>query len=158
MRPSGLGSRKTLVFVALLAGLTVGVTAGLGAFTFVYAKGGSYLTNDPEACANCHVMREQYDAWTRSSHHHVAVCNDCHTPHDFFGKYQTKTLNGYHHSLAFTLQNFHEPIEITERNRAITEEACRHCHSDIVQSIDHLGRLGSRLSCIRCHSSVGHLE
>ena len=34
-----------------------------GAFTFVYAKGLSYLTPDPRACLNCHVMYSQYDGW-----------------------------------------------------------------------------------------------
>jgi nitrate/TMAO reductase-like tetraheme cytochrome c subunit len=27
-------------------------------------------------------MREQFDGWLRASHRAVAVCNDCHTPHD----------------------------------------------------------------------------
>jgi hypothetical protein len=27
-------------------------------YTFVYAKGYSYLTNDPGACANCHIMAD----------------------------------------------------------------------------------------------------
>jgi hypothetical protein len=65
----------------VLAGL-VGAIVGLGAFTFAYAQGASYLTNNPEACANCHIMREYYDGWNRSGHAHAAVCNDCHTPHD----------------------------------------------------------------------------
>ena len=43
----------------MLAGL-VGVTTGVGGYAFLYAKGYSYLLNDPAACANCHVMRTQY--------------------------------------------------------------------------------------------------
>jgi cytochrome c nitrite reductase small subunit len=42
-----------IVVLAVLGGLIV----GLGAYTFLYAKGYSYLTNNPEACTNCHVMR-----------------------------------------------------------------------------------------------------
>jgi nitrate/TMAO reductase-like tetraheme cytochrome c subunit len=42
----------------IAASALFGAAAGLGAFTFVYAKGNSYLTNDPAACANCHVMTE----------------------------------------------------------------------------------------------------
>jgi cytochrome c nitrite reductase small subunit len=103
-------------------------------------------------------MREHLDAWAKSSHHHVAVCNDCHTPHDFLGKYMTKGLNGYHHSMAFTTGRFHEPIQITETNRAVTEEACRRCHQDIAQAIDCGGGQDEAQSCIRCHSSVGHME
>ena len=43
----------------LLAFVLLGAAAGLGAYTFVYARGWSCLTNDPRACANCHVMNEQ---------------------------------------------------------------------------------------------------
>src|SRR5574339_304554 len=102
--------RSTIAGVVL--GGTLGLALGVGAFTFVYAKGGSYLTNDPKACVNCHIMQEQYDGWIKSSHRSVAVCNDCHTPHAFLSKYATKGLDGYHHSLAFTSGEFHEPIQI----------------------------------------------
>lgn len=146
------------MLAAVLIGLGVGAAAGLGGFTFLYARGGSYLTNDPAACANCHVMREQFEAWSRSSHHAVAVCNDCHAPHDFIGKYWTKARNGYHHSLAFTTGNFHEPIQITAKNHEITENTCRGCHQEVVQAIDAVHRPENRMSCIRCHESVGHMH
>ena len=44
----------------------------LGVYTFAYARGWSYLTDNPAACANCHVMREQFDGWLKSSHRAVA--------------------------------------------------------------------------------------
>jgi hypothetical protein len=53
----------------LLIGVALGLLIGLGGYTFIYSKGYSYLTNNPAACANCHVMRAQYDAWLKSSHH-----------------------------------------------------------------------------------------
>jgi cytochrome c nitrite reductase small subunit len=81
---------------------TLGIALGVGAFTFIYAKGGSYMTNDPKACVNCHIMQEQYDGWIKSSHRSVATCNDCHAPADFIGKYSTKAQNGFWHS-AFVL-------------------------------------------------------
>jgi cytochrome c nitrite reductase small subunit len=142
----------------LVVAVLFGIAAGLGGYTFVYARGASYLTDDPAACANCHVMREQYDGWVKSSHRSVAVCNDCHTPHAFLAKYYTKALNGYHHSLAFTSGEFHEPIQIKARNLEVTEWACRGCHADIVQAIDHPGETLEPISCIRCHDSVGHLR
>lgn len=144
-------------FIAL-AGAAVGVASGLAGYTFLYAKGGSYMTDNPAACANCHVMQEQYDAWLKSSHRAVAVCNDCHTPHGFLAKYLTKAENGWHHSLAFTSGNFHEPIQIKERNRAVTENACRKCHADIVTQIEGAHAGVEEMSCIRCHSTVGHLK
>ena len=148
---------QKLVF-PLFAVLT-GVAAGLGGFTFVYADGASYLSNDPSACANCHVMQEQLDGWSRSSHHAVAVCNDCHAPHDFVGKYMTKAINGWNHSLAFTTGDFPEHMRITERNRRVTEGACRSCHEATVDAIDGSGvARGEPLACIRCHQDVGHLH
>lgn len=138
-----------------LAGIG-GATVGLGGYTFVYARGASYLTNDPAACANCHVMQGHYDAWLKSSHRNVAVCNDCHAPHDVAGKYATKAINGFNHSLAFTTGRFPEPIRITRWNRAVTEGACRHCHADVVQMIDRAGHGEGALDCIRCHALVGH--
>ncbi|MBW3624715.1 MAG: cytochrome c nitrite reductase small subunit [Armatimonadetes bacterium] len=140
----------------LSLGAMIGVASGIGGFTFVYAKGYSYLTNDPAACANCHIMSDQYEGWTRSSHHAVAVCNDCHTPHNFVGKWSTKALNGFWHSYYFTTGTFPEPIRIGERSRKITEEACRSCHQGITQAIEGPHRGGEKESCIRCHDDVGH--
>lgn len=151
-------TKEPWMAAVLLVGLAVGVPSGVGGYTFLYARGLSYMTNDPEACANCHVMQSHLDAWRKSSHHSVAVCNDCHTPHSLIPKYLTKGLNGYHHSVAFTLGNFPDNIQITPRNRKVTEDACRYCHSDIVQSIDRFHSEGNTLSCLQCHESVGHLE
>src|SRR6188474_1625942 len=108
MRPS-----LRIPFLPLLVSLAIGLAAGLGVYTFLYAKGGSYLTDDPVACRNCHVMEGQYQGWIKSSHRAVAVCNDCHTPAGHIPKYATKALNGYRHSFAFTSGRFPEPIQIT---------------------------------------------
>jgi cytochrome c nitrite reductase small subunit len=145
---------------APIATLTLlGAFLGLGAYTFVYAKGWSYMTNDPAACANCHVMNEQYDGWRKSSHRTVAVCNDCHVPHDLVGKYVTKGTNGFWHSFYFTTQSFPEPIRATAKSRAIAEANCRRCHDPVVQAMGTPSHAGAPdLSCIRCHGSVGHLE
>jgi cytochrome c nitrite reductase small subunit len=142
--------------VAMALGIAIGLLLGVGGYTFLYARGASYLTNDPAACANCHVMREQYDGWQRSSHRSVAVCNDCHAPHDLIGKYSTKARNGFWHSFYFTTGTFHEPIRITPRNAAVTEGACRTCHAEVVSAIDASPRHGEALSCVSCHRNVGH--
>lgn len=83
---------------SILLGTLSGLTFGIGIYTFVYAKGASYLTNDPEACANCHIMQDQYNGWQVSAHRSVAVCNDCHTPPGLIPKYVTKASNGFWHS------------------------------------------------------------
>ena len=142
----------------IVLGVAIGLALGVGLYTFVYAKGYSYLSNNPATCANCHIMQEQYDGWQKSSHHTVATCNDCHTPHDFLGKYYTKASNGFWHSYYFTLGGFHEPIQISGRNERVTEESCRSCHQDMVQSItvSHKKEEIQEMSCVRCHRNVGH--
>ena len=107
-----------------LACVAFGVVLGLGLYTFWYARGASYFSADPKACVNCHVMREQYDSWQKASHHAHATCVDCHLPHDFLGKYVAKAENGFWHSLRFTLQDFHEPIQIHAKNSGILERNC----------------------------------
>jgi cytochrome c nitrite reductase small subunit len=136
--------------------LMLGALVGVGVFTFGYARGLSYFSSDPRACANCHVMQNYYDTWQKASHHHVAVCNDCHLPHNFVGKYLTKADNGFFHSLAFTLNNFHEPIQIKARNRRVTQAACLDCHADIVDQMRPADPGGEMQLCIHCHADVGH--
>ncbi len=51
---------KPQIVTSLVIATAIGVLAGIGGFTFVYAKGGSDLTDDPAACVNCHIMREQF--------------------------------------------------------------------------------------------------
>ncbi|HEX8633537.1 MAG TPA: cytochrome c nitrite reductase small subunit [Pyrinomonadaceae bacterium] len=149
----------------IAVGVALGAAIGIGGYTFIYAKGYSYLTNDPGACANCHIMQEQYDGWVKSSHRAVAVCNDCHTPPGLVGKYMTKASNGFWHSFYFTTGGYPDPIRITRRNHNVTEQACRKCHSEIVEAIEGTHGGGSSggdeardLSCVRCHSTVGHLR
>jgi cytochrome c nitrite reductase small subunit len=149
--------------VTIVAAAAAGVALGLGGFTFVYARGASYLGNDPGACANCHVMRPQLEGWVKSSHRHVASCNDCHTPPGTVAKYGTKALNGFFHSLAFTTGRFPEPIRITERNRRVTESACRGCHGAVVDAIESAPvgsahRAWVQTSCLACHPGVGHAQ
>lgn len=142
---------------AITLGILFGLAAGIGGYTFIYARGASYLTDNPAACANCHIMQDNYDAWLKSSHRSVATCNDCHTPHNFVGKYWTKADHGFWHSYAFTTGDFHEPISMKARSRAVTEDACRHCHMDLTHDIDTRRAMkGEELACIRCHAGVGH--
>jgi cytochrome c nitrite reductase small subunit len=142
--------------LSIVLAVMLGILVGVGAFTFGYGKGWSYLSNDPAACVNCHVMQDYYDAWQNSSHRHVAVCNDCHLPHHPIGKWVTKGDNGFFHSMAFTLENFHEPIQIKPRNRRVTQGACLYCHQETVHQMLPSDDEGEMLACIHCHSDVGH--
>ena len=147
----------------VIAAIVGGIAIGLASYTFVYAKGYSYITNDPAACANCHIMRDHFYAWTRASHRAVATCNDCHTPPGLIPKYVTKARNGFWHSFYFTLGGYPDPLRITPRNHAVTEQACRKCHAELTASIEPIRSSSpaphaERLSCTACHRTVGHLE
>lgn len=146
--------RAPLALLILAVGL--GVTGGIGAFTFRYAEGFSYFKTDPRACANCHIMQGQYDSWQKASHHTAAVCVDCHLPHDFVPKYIAKSENGWRHGKLFTLQSFREPIEIAPRGREILEENCRRCHSEIHDGMLAASATTEELPCTHCHATVGH--
>ncbi len=145
-----------LATAGTILAILIGLAAGVGGYTFVYARGYSYLTNDPAACANCHVMEDYYTAWLASSHRSVATCNDCHTPHNFVGKYVTKASNGFWHSFAFTTGRFPEPLQITPRNRRIAQASCRECHAAVIDAMDTGHRQADATACVRCHGTVGH--
>ena len=130
-----------------------GVLIGVSAYTFQFAEGLSYFSNDPAACANCHIMREHLDSWQKSSHHARAVCNDCHTPPELAAKLWTKADNGWNHSVKFTLQSFREPIRIRPVNARRLQDNCIRCHGEFVAEIH---APGAEADCLRCHGGVGH--
>lgn len=138
----------------IATGVLAGLVMGIGGYTFIYAKGASYLTNDPAACANCHVMGEYYTQWQRSSHRSVAVCNDCHTPSGLLPKYATKASNGFWHSFYFTTGNFPDNIQITPANRTVAAEACLKCHEPLTRSMSPGHATPG--SCLKCHGKIGH--
>lgn len=145
---------KPLKTSRLLAPM-LGLLIGLAVYTFVYAKGYSYLSNDPASCTNCHVMNAYYDGWEKGSHHSTAKCNDCHTPHNLVAKYATKASNGFFHSFAFTTGFFPDSIRAKQRSHKVVEQSCRTCHADLTQHMDvTAGDDGT--SCVRCHAGVGH--
>ena len=151
------GKRSGIAGGVLVLMICCAFLAGVGLFTFRYGKGLSYFSKDPEACQNCHIMSQQFDSWQKASHHTAATCVDCHLPHDFIGKYIAKAENGYHHSKAFTMQNFHEPIQITPKNSHILQENCMACHAAMVANIqDHRHLSEDGLECVHCHAGVGH--
>lgn len=139
----------------LLAAL--GVLLGVGGYTFVYARGYSYLLDEPLACVNCHVMRDNYNSWIVSSHRH-ATCNDCHVPHDPLRKYLAKGDHGFRHSWAFTFEDV-QVIRITAPDRLTVQQNCIRCHEmavgDMLRGASDLKQPGF---CTRCHRSVGHVN
>ena len=143
----------------ILLSVAVGALIGLGGFTFYYGEGLSYLSTDPKACINCHIMQSQYDSWLKASHQTAANCVQCHLPQDFPDKYISKAENGYNHSRAFTFQDFHEPIMITEKNSIILQNNCIECHGGMTDNLLHSNTKDQgAVKCVKCHRTVGHGE
>ncbi|RYZ02419.1 MAG: cytochrome c nitrite reductase small subunit [Myxococcales bacterium] len=145
----------------LVLALALGVLAGVGGYTFSYAKGLSYLSTDPKACVNCHIMQREYDSWQKGGHHHTAVCIDCHLPHAFVPKYLAKAENGWRHGKLFTTGGFVEPIEVKAAGRAILQENCVRCHSGLTAELRRVAPLSGHedaqnLPCTHCHWDAGH--
>lgn len=147
-------SVRTFFLVAM--GLLFGIPLGTSMATFIYADGLSYLSTNPTACINCHVMKDQFDAWQASSHKTVATCNDCHSHGNVIQKYSQKALNGFMHSWAFTTGRFHEPIQIKNFNLAITKKSCTSCHTQLIESSRYDHQSFDENNCLNCHREVGH--
>jgi cytochrome c nitrite reductase small subunit len=155
--PSAPGrfSRAFTFRMILLIAFVAGGIAGFGGFVFDYAEGSSYLTDDPAACVNCHVMRGVYDAWNHGSHKAVAKCGDCHVPDNFLAHWAVRGLNGWNHGRAFTLGSFHEPIQISGFNKEVARESCLRCHGDLTALMDRRDA-SDPTDCLRCHADAGH--
>jgi len=150
------GAPARLAGPFVLAAL-LGVLLGVGGFTFLYAEGLSYMSDDPKVCVNCHIMQPQYDSWQKASHHGVASCVACLLPHSFIRKYLAKAENGFHHSKAFTFQDFHEPIMITAKSSRILQDNCLNCHGSLVhEQVARTEHGNGEGQCVHCHRSVGH--
>lgn len=142
---------------AAIIAVVFGIGAGLGGYAFIYGRGFAYLTNDPRACVQCHVMQDQFSGWMRSTHHTATTCNSCHAPTQFVGKYVTKAINGFNHSLAFTTGNFEQPIRIKHWNLKIANNNCIECHQSLWNSPRNAHpALKESVSCTHCHKQVGH--
>lgn len=97
------------------ATVLVAAIFGLGLYLVRLSNAASYLSDDPQACVNCHIMTPQYITWTRSSHREVAHCNDCHVPHNnIVNKYFFKAKDGAYHASVFTLRAEPQVIKALE--------------------------------------------
>lgn len=141
----------------------LGIFFGLGAYAFIVSKAYSYLSDDPKACVNCHVMNPQYANWFHNAHGRVATCNDCHVPHDnVISKYLFKATDGLSHATKFTFRLERQNIIMEEETRPLVQENCIRCHGKLVgkefmmsvQS-NYKNHLTERY-CLDCHRQEPH--
>ncbi len=148
---------KTIV--SILSGIFVGLI-----LLVVYISNvGSYLSDDPKTCINCHVMYPQYASWAHSSHFRVTNCNECHVPHNnFLNKYFFKAKDGLRHATMFTLRLEPQVIQIKEAGINVVQDNCKRCHAELISMValtevtgkNHKEGKGHR--CWDCHREVPH--
>jgi len=148
--------RKTALFL-------IAVIIGMGVFMAKEARVTSYLSDDPQACVNCHVMTPVYNSWMHSSHREWANCNDCHVPQDnVIKKYYFKAKDGLYHASVFTARAEPDVIKMKEASQEVVQQNCIRCHVQQVTQVKYDGWLeGHRENrtgrqCWSCHKQVPH--
>jgi cytochrome c nitrite reductase small subunit len=145
--------------------LTFAVALLMLAYLVNASKALSYLSTDPKACINCHVMHTHYATWQHSSHGQRATCVECHLPHDsFVNKYVAKARDGWNHTVAFTADTFAQNIEITDYGADRVQKNCIFCHAALTETIvsnsdryhDFAELPKTDKKCWDCHRDVPH--
>ncbi|MFV0482152.1 MAG: cytochrome c nitrite reductase small subunit [Campylobacteraceae bacterium] len=154
---------KVITISALIAFV---VAIGFFIYMLNISKAFSYLSTDPKACINCHVMNTQYATWQHSSHASAATCVDCHLPQDgLVNKYLAKAIDGYNHGVAFTFNTFDNAIVISDHGAKRVQENCVTCHASLASTLiannDRYHQFGddaikSGRYCWECHKEVPH--
>lgn len=143
--------------------IILGIFTGLLLTVLKISNAVSYLSDDPKACVNCHIMSPQYATWERGSHGRVTVCNDCHVPQDnFFRKYYFKASDGLRHATMFTFRMEPQVIQIKEAGKKAVQENCIRCHENLVHPVS-VRYLGNKMIidkdetyCWDCHRDTPH--
>lgn len=145
------------------ATVLVAAIFGLGLYLIRLSNAASYLSDDPQACVNCHIMTPQYITWTHSSHREVAHCNDCHVPHNnIANKYFFKAKDGAYHASIFTLRSEPQVIKALEPSIKVIQSNCIRCHEDQVTDAKLIGLVENHHPhrtdriCWECHREVPH--
>ncbi len=142
------------------------VAIGFFGYMLYISHAFSYLSSDPKACINCHVMNTQYATWQHSSHAREATCIECHLPTDgFFKKYISKARDGWNHSVAFTLDTYDHSMKISDDGARRVQENCISCHKSIVSTMTLNAdkyhnfddpNVENGRKCWSCHKQVPH--
>jgi cytochrome c nitrite reductase small subunit len=142
--------------VALILGIAA-LLAALGVFAWA-TDAPAYLGHHAATCNNCHVMDDQYEGWYHAAHERVAVCTDCHLPHqNILSYYIFKGYSGMKDVISFTFKTYPAAIRATHQTDSILQANCIRCHNDTVESILAGAQPFDRY-CWSCHRSVAHGE
>jgi cytochrome c nitrite reductase small subunit len=143
--------------------ILIGIITGLGIYIFYISNATAYLSNDPRACVNCHVMNVHYASWQRGSHGRVATCNDCHVPQDnIIRTYWFKANDGLRHATYFTMRWEPQVIQIKQAGKEAVQENCIRCHSNAIHPVALRAISNKNVAdqteryCWECHRDTPH--
>lgn len=141
----------------------LGVFLGIVLIILRISNAVAYLSDDPKACINCHVMFPQYETWLHSSHREKAACNDCHVPHESaIKKYFFKAEDGLRHATIYTLRKEPQVIRMHESGRRAVQSNCIRCHGELLEEVSLIHgdyaryASGDGTLCWQCHREVSH--
>ena len=143
--------------------IVLGIMTGLVIHTLNISNAASYLSDNPQACVNCHVMYPEYASWEKGSHGRITTCNDCHVPQDnVIRKYAFKASDGIRHASMFTFKMEPQVIKIKDAGRKVVQENCIRCHANYLHPVS-LRSIGaksiyneSEILCWDCHRETPH--
>lgn len=155
-----LPSRKWRVLAIIITGVIVGG----GALTLYMLRAHTYLTDDPAACVNCHIMGPYYATWFHSSHSRNATCNDCHVPHEnAVKKWVFKGMDGMRHVAVFLTHGEKDVVRANGESSEVIMNNCIRCHTQLNTEFVSTGRIdymmsqvGEGKACWDCHRDVPH--
>jgi cytochrome c nitrite reductase small subunit len=146
-----------------------GVAMGLGLYNIYMSRVFSYLSDDPAACVNCHIMSVSYQSWSKDAHSKWTNCNDCHTPqHSKLVGMLFKAQDGLGHAAVYLTGK--EPMAPRPRPAATKaiQDNCVRCHTTLTTDIASVGHTTDRIIpkdghqqekvCWDCHRHVPHTK
>ena len=143
--------------------ILTGILTGIAFVAAHLSNATSYLSDDPEACVNYHVMTPHYATWFHSSHREWTTCNSCHVPHDnVIKKYLFKAQDGLRHASIFSTYSEPQVIMIKDAGKSVVQENCIRCHSETVNPVSASNvtfenfQHGKGHLCWDCHRQVPH--
>ena len=143
--------------------MVVAIFGGLFFYSIYLSKAGSYLSDNPQTCINCHVMVPQYATWNHGSHRELASCNECHVPHNnVVSTYYFKAKDGLRHATMFALRMEPQVIKIKDAGIEVVQQNCLRCHEELLmtaeQQVNNKAFHSERETrlCWECHRETPH--
>ncbi|MCL1861694.1 MAG: cytochrome c nitrite reductase small subunit [Proteobacteria bacterium] len=143
-----------------------GVAAGLGLYSMYTARIFSYLSDDPAACVNCHIMSAAYKSWERSSHSKWTNCKDCHVPqYNKLAGLLFEAKDGLHHAAVLLTNNVPTAPRPLAGAAKVIQSNCVRCHTQLTLEFVRVGkatitdfRHNDDKACWDCHRFVPHTK